>query len=327
MIKAGMVGAGYIAESHARGYAALPQARLVLVVDRNLEKARNLADQYQAQAAGDVEALFSSDVEVVSICTPTPSHAQLAIALMRAGKHVLCEKPLARTLEEAQSMIDCAEQTGVKLMVGHVSRYEADHLKARDLLESGAIGELRMGYHGIIGPYPGWSTGNWLGDTSYSGGPVVDLAVHSVDYLMWLFKKPVLRVYALGSRKITGHDHYVLLNLQFEGGGLGLVEASWAHPASAPLSCRVELCADKGRIVWDYSQTSSTGTCFEGKTPQEYVMEGENSFAAEIGDFLHCIEYDLPVPIPASAGREALRVCLAALKSLESGCCVELPRS
>jgi myo-inositol 2-dehydrogenase / D-chiro-inositol 1-dehydrogenase len=324
MLQAGIIGAGYIGEYHARGYACLPDVRLAVVVDPDLSKARKLAELYQAEVFADLESLIASNVDLVSICTPTPSHMQIANALMRAGKHVLCEKPIARTLEQAQSMIDTAQQSGVKFMVAHVSRYEVDHRKAREILERGEIGDLRMAFHAITSTYPGWSVQDWLGDEKKSGGPIVDLAIHSVDYMLWLFKSPVRRVYAIGSQKETARNHYVLASLQFANGGLGLVETSWAHPPSAPLSCRVELCGTNGRMAWDYDQIDGMQTFIEGQGRRSYVLEGENSFAAEIASFVECIQNDLPSPIPGNEAREALRICLAALDSLESGRCVEL---
>jgi predicted dehydrogenase len=324
MLQAGIIGAGYIGEYHARGYAVQPDVRLAVVIDPNLARAQKLAKLYQAEALPDLEALIASDVDLVSICTPTPTHMHLAISLMQAGKHVLCEKPIARTLEQAQSMIDTANQSGVKFMVAHVSRYEVDHHKAREILERGEIGDLRMAFHSITSTYPGWSVQDWLGDEEKSGGPIVDLAIHSVDYMLWLFKSPVKRVYAIGSKKMIARNHYVLANLQFANGGLGLVETSWAHPPSAPLNCRVELCGTSGRIAWDYDQIDGMQTFIEGQGRRSYVLEGENSFAAEIASFVQCIENDLPSPVAGNEAKDALQVCLAALESLESGCCVEL---
>lgn len=323
-MKAGIIGAGYIGEFHAQAYASQPNLELAMIVDQNPSKAQNLARQFQAQAASDLQALLDSDLDLVSVCTPTPSHMGTAEALMRAGKHVLCEKPIARTLEQAQSMIDTAAKTGVKFMVAHVSRYEVDHHKAKEILERGDLGQLRMAFHSITGPYPGWSMQNWLGDAVQSGGPIVDLAIHGVDYLLWMFKSPVVRVFARGSQKVSGNNHYALACLQFANGGLGLIETSWAHPASAPLACKVELCGTQGRIAWDYDQIDGMQTYIEGQGRHAYVLEGENSYAAEIADFIHCIEADLPSPIPGGEARDALRVCLAALESIESGRCIEI---
>lgn len=326
MLKAGIIGAGYIGESHAYGYASLPNVELAVVVDKNLSNAQILAERYSARVETKLDALIASNVDLVSICTPTPSHAEIANRLMHAGKHVLCEKPVARSLEQAQSMIDTASDTGVKFMVAHVSRYEVDHRKAKEILERGDIGQLRMGFHSITSTYPGWSTQNWLGDESKSGGPIVDLAIHSVDYLMWLFQSPVERVYALGSQKTTGNNHYALVQIHFANGGIGLVETSWAHPPSSPIACRIELNGSGGRIAWDYNQIEGMQSLVEGQKPQSHVLEGENSFAAEIADFIRCIENDLPVPVPGSEARAALQVCLAAQESLHTGHCIEIGR-
>jgi predicted dehydrogenase len=327
MHKAAIVGAGYIGEFHARGYAGLSNVKLALVVSRSLASAQKLARQYQAEAAADIESLVNSDVDVVSLCTPTPSHMQLANTLMRAGKHVLCEKPMARTLEQAQSMIETADRSNVKFMAAHVSRYEADHLKAKQILDRGEIGELRMAFHSITSPYPNWGAQDWFGDETKSGGPVVDLAIHSVDYMLWLFRSPVERVYAVGSRQASGRNRYALLTLYFANGGLGLVETSWAHPPSVPLSCKVELSGTLGRIGWDYDQINSMQTIIEGQGRRSYVLEGENSFAAEIADFIRCIDNNLSSPVPGSEAKEALEVCLAASESLASGRCIEMNRS
>jgi predicted dehydrogenase len=327
MYKAGIIGAGFIGEFHARGYAALPNVELSLVVDRDLSSAQKLAGQYGGEAAADLEQMIASDVDLVSICTPTPSHMEIANALMGAGKHVLCEKPVARTLEQARSMIETAERSGVKLMVAHVSRYEVDHRKAWEILRRGEIGELRMAFHSITSTYPGWSTQDWLGDEIKSGGPILDLAIHSVDYMLWLFGSPVERVYALGAKQGRGPNHYALATLYFANGGLGLVETSWAHPPSAPLNCRVELAGSAGRVAWDYDRIDGMQTVIEGQGRRSYVLEGEDSFAAQIADFIHCIEHDLPSPVPGREGQEALRVCLAALQSLETGRCVEVQRA
>ena len=254
MLKAGIIGAGFIGEAHARGYAALDNVQLAYIFDQNTENSRRLCDQFGAQKADNLEMLIDKHPDLVSVCTPTPSHEIITIPLLNAGIHVLCEKPIARDLEQAQAMIETSARSGSKLMVAHVSRYEADHLKAKQILERGDLGKLRMVFHAITSPYPGWSAQDWLGNMDKSGGPVVDLAIHSVDYMLWLFQSPVERVYALGTPQLTHKNHYVLINLYFENGGLGLVEASWAHPPGAPLNCRVELSGTHGRVAWDYER-------------------------------------------------------------------------
>jgi predicted dehydrogenase len=268
---------------------------------------------------------LEAGVDVISVCTPTPTHAELAIAAMRAGKHVLCEKPIARTPAQAEQMIAVARSTGVKFMVGHVSRYEVDHRKSKQVLERGDLGRLRMGFQSITGPFPEWSSHGWFADVTQSGGPVVDLAIHSFDYLLWVFGSPVVRVSAVGVEgKINLHS-YVLTTLRFEDGGMGLVETSWSHPRAQSLSVRTELAGTRGRLHWDYDGIAPMQVISEALGKRNLVLVGEDSFATEIADFVRCVVDDTPPPISGDAALEALRVSVAALEALETGRVITLP--
>src|SRR5215213_7957011 len=112
MIRAGICGAGFIAAAHARAYAALSHVQLTAVADPRPGKADQLAQRYGASAVASLEELLDAGVDMISICTPTPTHAELATAAIRAGKHVLCEKPIARTVAEAEAMLAAASETG-----------------------------------------------------------------------------------------------------------------------------------------------------------------------------------------------------------------------
>lgn len=327
MLRAGIIGAGFIAEAHARAYAALPAGRvsLTVVADPRLDQAERLAARHGARAVADVESLLGAGVDVVSVCTPTPTHADIAIAAMRAGKHVLCEKPIARSLDQAGAMLGAARESGVKFMVGHVSRYEADHRKSKEVVESGDLGALRMGFQSITGAFPEWSTRGWFADVSQSGGPVLDLAIHSFDYLLWMFGRPARRVYAVGVRRKIDVHSYALVTIRFQDGGLGLVEVSWAHPRAQGLLVRTELAGTRGRLHWDYDGIASMQVIRDDPpVKRSMVMVGEDSFAAQIADFVRCVEDNTPPPIPGEEALEALRVALAAVESLETGRAVEL---
>jgi len=312
VIRAGIVGAGYIAEAHARSYAAHPDVRLTAVVSGHAERAESLAQRYGAQAFTDLNTLLES-VDVVSICTPTPTHAEIAIEAMRAGKHVLCEKPIARTSAQAEEMIRVARETGVKLMIAHVVRYEADHRKAKEVLDRGDLGQLRMASQSLCGPAPDWSSGGWMMDAAQSGGPMLDLAIHSFDYLLWLFGDRATRVYAMGD------DKYAQVSVRFENGGMGLVEVSWAHPRSHGLIARTELVGAQGRLSWDYDGISSMQVITDKAGKGNLLMVGEDSFVTQTAEFIRCLDDDLPPPISGDDGLAALRMALAALESLETG--------
>ncbi len=324
MIRVGIFGAGFIAEAHAAAYASLPNVQLSVIADPRLKKAQSLAGRYSARAVSQLEELLTSDVDVVSVCTPTSTHAGISTAAMRAGKHVLCEKPMARSLAEAETMIATARQTGVKFMVGHVTRYEVDHQRAKEILDRGDLGTLRMAFQSITGPFPEWSSGGWFADAAQSGGPVVDLAIHSFDALLWFFGRRVTRVAAVGAKRKINLNSYAQVTLNFEGGGLGLVEVSWAHPRAQGLSVRTELMGTQGRLHWTYDDITSMSVIREDTPRRNFVMPGENSFGSEIAAFVSCVECDTPPPIAGEHGREALRVALAAYEALETGRAVVL---
>ena len=312
MIRAGILGAGYIAAEHARGYTAHPEVRLTAIASRRMERAQALAARYGAQAFPDHQAVLAA-VDVVSVCTPTPTHADFAIAALRAGKHVLCEKPIARTIAQAEAMLRVADDTPAKLMIAHVSRYEVDHRKAKEVLDRGDLGQLCMASQSLCGPAPEWSADNWMIDPAQSGGPILDLAIHSFDYLLWLFGERVTRVYA------SGDERYAQVSLRFENGGLGLVETSWVHPRAHGLSARTELVGTQGRLSWDYDGIASMQMVTDRPSRTQLLMVGEDSFITQAAEFIRCIEDPDPVPISGAAGLAALRVALAALESLRTG--------
>lgn len=319
MVQVGIFGAGFIAQAHAAAYAACPGVELAVIADPRFDRAQQLAQRYNATAVEHLDHLLASNVNAVSVCTPTPTHAEIAIAAMRAGKHVLCEKPMARSLAEAEAMIAAADSTGMTLMVGHVTRYESDHQQAKAIVDRGDIGAVRMMSQSLTGPFPEWSSGGWFANVEQSGGPVIDLAIHCFDTLLWFFGATPTRVTAMGAKRKIDLNTYVLVTLNFADGGLGLVETSWAHPRGQGLTLRTEIMGRHGRMAWTYDDITSM-YIIRGDAPrQNTVMPNANPFGAEIAAFVQAIEQNTAPPIPGKQGLEALRVALAAHESLETG--------
>lgn len=325
MIRVGIIGAGYAGALHANGYAALParMAAVTVVADRHLDRAANLASRHGAVAVASLDEMLEAGVDAISICTSPASHAELANRAMRAGRHVLCEKPLARTLAQAESMLEVSNQAGAKLMAAHVTRFEPEHSRAREVVARGDIGRLRMASHSITSGFPDWNP-HWYADEVQSGGPLLDMAIHSFDYLLWLFNSPAVRVYATGAQGPRGLFTYASAAIRVADGGMGLVETSWAHPSSQPLQLSAELVGTAGRLAWDYAGISSMTLVEPESGRQDFVMLGENSFAAQIASFVGCIDGDTAPPVPAEAGLAALRVSLAAAESAATGRAVDL---
>lgn len=325
-MKVALVGAGYIAQAHAAAYAAHPDAEIAYVVDPVVAKGSQLAERYRARLLPDLDALLASDVEALSVCTPSPTHADIVLAALGADKHVLCEKPVARTLADGQRIVEAGRRGPGVLMIGHVSRFEPDHRAAREAVLAGRIGTLRMMSQSITGELPGWSEQGWLADPDQSGGPLVDLAIHSFDYLTWVAGAVPERVHAVGAARADGLVDYALATVRYDTGALAVVETSWAHPAGHGLALATELSGDAGQIAWDYEGVAVGSLKRVGAAPQAISQLGNRGFEAEVAAFLAAVRTGGPSPVPAHEALVALQVALAAVESLGTRRTVHLPR-
>src|SRR4051812_42078021 len=181
-----------IAGVHAHAYRESPDVRLVAVADPVPGKADRIAEQYDAKVVPDLAALLELGVDVIDICTPPTTHSDATVAALDAGCHVLCEKPITRTLDDARRVLAAAEAATGLLSIGQVARYGPDHRLAYDLATSGEIGQVRMISHSTTTSLPGWSEAGWLADLETSGGPLLDQAVHSFDYARWVVGSPAV---------------------------------------------------------------------------------------------------------------------------------------
>lgn len=201
MIKIGIIGCGKITEvRHAPEYAENPNCQLTAFFDTVPEKAQAMARQYGGKVYDSVEALLASDVDAVSVCTANRFHGQISVQALRAGKHVLCEKPMATTPEDCEAMVAAARETGKYLMIGLNQRLARAHVKAKELLDSGEMGELLAFETHFIHPGPeGWtgSANSWFFDKRTAQfGAMADLGVHKTDLLYYLIGRKIVKTSA-----------------------------------------------------------------------------------------------------------------------------------
>jgi myo-inositol 2-dehydrogenase/D-chiro-inositol 1-dehydrogenase len=320
----GIVGAGWIAAVHGNAYRTSPGVRITAVTDPVPAKAERLAEQTGARAVRDLDELIASGVHIVDVCTPPQSHADVAVQALEAGLHVFCEKPLARTLDDARRIVQAAAAAPGILTVGHVSRYEPDHASAKALLDQGQIGRLRMVTHSTTTSLPGWSEAGWLADSAKSGGPLLDQAVHSFDYFGWLTGSRAVRINAIAADSGAGPSTYCLATVRYADDTIAQAEVSWAHPPARGFKLAVELVGTDGRLTWNYDQLMG-GVLFprEGE-PEWYDVLADRGFTAEMRDFTDAIRAGAPSPVPAEEALESLRVALAAVESVHTGQTVDL---
>ncbi|HVK02620.1 MAG TPA: Gfo/Idh/MocA family oxidoreductase [Armatimonadaceae bacterium] len=332
-IQVGIIGAGHMGTRHAACWNRLPGAALVAVADVVREKAERLAGG-NAAVYDSAEALLTDpNVQAVSICVPTHLHRTVAEAAAKAGKHILCEKPMALTSEDCAAMTEAARAAGVVLTVGHVVRFFPEYANAKRLVESGAVGKPAAVRTRRGGGFPRPES-DWYGDVSRSGGVILDLMVHDLDWLQWCFG-PIKRVYAQGltERLADGsldHMDYALLTLRHESGVISHVEGTWSDPAG--FATTFEIAGDGGLLSHDSRQARSLQVSLRGvETKQESVVtpssplaEGDEPYFREIAAFAKSVTEGAPPAVTPEEASSAVAVAVAARESLRTGDAVEI---
>lgn len=244
MIQVGVIGCGRIAQTrHLPEYAANPEVKIAAVYDLCKERAGEMGKMYGAAVYDSYEELLNDPgIDAVSVCVANACHCEVSVKAMRAGKHVLCEKPMAVSLEQCEKMVQVSRETGKYLMIGHNQRFTRAHREAKRLLEQGAIGELltfRTSF-GHAGP-ESWTIDrkqNWFFDkTQAQFGAMADLGVHKTDLLRYLTGREIAAVKAymgtLHKRNADGSkigvDDNAFCIYEMEDGTAGILSASWTY--------------------------------------------------------------------------------------------------
>jgi UDP-N-acetylglucosamine 3-dehydrogenase len=328
VVKIGLIGAGFIARAHAAAYHGMNEAHVVAVTSLVRQEAEALAQGLGARVHDTAEQLLADpEVEAVDICAPTSAHHALVMAAARAGKHVFCEKPIARTLEQANEMIAACRQAGVTFMVGHVMRWEPTAEKARQVVESGALGPVRLVRMTLGGSFPTWGWNNWFADRTQSGGPFLDLVIHNFDWLNWVFG-PVQRVFAKNvNQESLDQGDYGVVILRFKSGLIAHIEAIWNAPGGFPFEDRYEIAGTQGLYEYGDHRPPIDLWVRDENGRGRRQTEGPHStdaFAEEIRHFVACCQTGQTPRVTPEEAREAIRIALAANQSAETGEPVEL---
>ena len=251
-LRFGIIGLGNIAPVHAAAIAGTPDAELVAVATRDPERGRAFAAQHNVTWHADyAELLQRSDVDVVTICTPHDLHLPMTIAAAQAGKHVLCEKPMARTPAECDTMIEACEQAGVTLGVIFQSRFEALSRRLKQLIDDDALGRLLWVSANTIwyrtDAY--YRSGPWRGTWAHEGGGVlINQAAHALDLLLWMSGMPdriTARTRTL-NHAIEVEDGALAI-LEYADNRLGLIQATTVAYPGYPE--RLEIVGTNGRSI------------------------------------------------------------------------------
>jgi predicted dehydrogenase len=337
-VKWGVIGSGGIARRRTipEGLAVAPNAALVAVYGVSQTTNREVAQEFGALAARSIEELLTSDLDCVYIATPVHLHHQQALACLRAGKHVLCEKPLGLSVEEAEDMVHCAKSTGLQLGTAFMMRFHSQHQSALKLIAEGKLGKPVYGRAQLSCWYPPLE-GAWRQRQAQGGGgSLMDMGGHCID-LLEMFFGPVERVSCFVNRSVHEYEaeDSAVVMLSFQTGALATVDTFFCIPDSSSQNV-LELFGSRGSILARGTIGQSAGgtmTAFlEGDAgayqPQQSRVENGglelapspvNMYQAEIAEFSRGILGGRPSLLTGEAGLHSQKVLAACYESAKTG--------
>ncbi|MFA7693325.1 MAG: Gfo/Idh/MocA family oxidoreductase [Candidatus Hydrogenedentes bacterium] len=327
MVKIGIMSFAHLhADSYAACVQAIPEASLAAIWDDNARRGRAKAKELETPFIGNLDKFLASDLDAVIVTSENTKHRGLVEAAAAAGKWVLCEKPLAPTLEDARAMVSACRKAGVGLGTAFPCRYALPIVEAKAKLDSGEFGEV----YAVSCTNHGKAPGGWFADDELSGGgATMDHTVHVVDLLRWMLDREFTRVYCeLGNQlhqKTLKTDDLGSLHLEMKGGVQVGHLASWSRPDCYPTwgDVTLEFICEGGVINVD--AFNQKVTLYDGKAGRvNWVPWGDDANLALIRDFVEAVREKREPTIDGVDGLHATAVTLAAYESFRSGAAVKL---
>lgn len=294
-----VIGLGFMGSTHLKAYKNIPAARLVAVASLDETQLTGDLSGVQGNIGGPgermdfsairkyrdpMEAARDPEVDAVDICLPTALHAPVALEALRAGKHVLVEKPMALDGATADCLVADAEKAGRVLMVAQVLRFFPAYRLSAEMVKSGCLGTVRSGTFRRRCAAPAW--GGWMGDASQSGGGVFDLLIHDIDFCLQMFGKPEA-VTAAGYEDLPHGIDWILAQLQYSSVGTVVVSGGWHHPKAFPFSSDFTMISDGGTLEFSTDGKPLTLYGRDGEA-KPVAMPEVDGYQAEIEYFFEC---------------------------------------
>ena len=319
-MKAAIIGNGYISKNHREGFAELKQEgsdiELVALCDIRPEMLEKNSGE-RLYTDPDEMLAAEKDLDFAIICLPTFLHAEYAIKCMRAGLHVLCEKPMALTVAEAEAMLACAKETGKKLMVAHCCRFDNERLAVKEFVDAGSFGKPVSAVFTATGGQPRWGYENWFADEKRSGACMLDLQAHNLDLINWFFGVPdsTCTMAKQCCPDFTGYGT-VYSNLAYDNGLMVFSYCDWGVPVNKNQARILRINFEKGYIYLDRAVSPQvTAVGYDGSVTEiktSHPFPSNHQFRCEIEYFANCIKNDIhPDFCPPEASEMAIAVMRA----------------
>ena len=301
-----VIGTGFWGRNQARVFSQLAQTKLMCVCDVNPSAASAVGSQFNVEYTSDVDDVLSrSDIDAVTVCTPTTTHRDVATRVLMAGKHLLVEKPMTNTVTEAKELLSLAREKKLRIMPGHIERFNPAVTHLKSLIDEGSLGKVILLLARRVGRWP-----ERIGDV----GVVRDTAIHDIDLARYIFGDEVSAVYAqIGTMRHTKED-YAEIMLQFAAGGTAFIDANWLTPRKTRtlVVTGSEATAQLDYITQQVSIENSARTLIQN-------IERKEPLTAELAHFAESILSSRPFSVNAIDGLRAVEICEAVLKSGKAG--------
>lgn len=316
MLNIGLVGTGYINRVHAAAAKNINGISINSVFGRNKKKAESFAAEFNISNSYDDYELMLENCDAVIIGVPTAHHKKYSIKAFEASKHVLCEKPIALTVEDSNEMMKKAEEKNVIFMIAQVLRFWPEYTAAKNIIEKNNFGKIKSVSTYRLSTVPEWSSDNWLLNPSESGGVPVDLQIHDIDFIQWLLGKPK-SVYAAGT-----FNKNLIINskavFQFENAA-AVSEAGYIIPKNGKFHAGFKIITESAVIEYNNLNEPSLIIIEGGKASEKIHIQKNNPYENQINYFAQCVKNKKnPERIKVSEAVNALSISLQIKTLIES---------
>jgi predicted dehydrogenase len=337
-INVAVVGLGFMGLAHLRAYREIPHVRIAAVCGRsrlpvhgvlagvagNIKKTEDIDLGAAIKVYRELDALLvDPEIDVVDICTPTPMHAGQVITALNAGKHVICEKPLARSSVAAREILQVAEGARGRLMPAMCMRFWPGWKGLKQIVAEKKYGEVLAARFRRVSEMPAWSKGGTYAGNSDLGGALFDLHIHDTDFVNYLFGRPI-SVFSSGVIQSGGIINHVVTHYQYEHGPAVHAEGSWLLAGGFDMA--YTLSCERATLDYELARGAEAMIITEGgKPPQVMDVSGPDGYQGELEYFMRCLAEERPSEaVTAQDSLVALEICEAEEKSLRTGLIVKL---
>lgn len=310
MLKVGVIGAGAMGKNHIRIYSEMPDVELAGISDIDKDLVESLAQQYDTKAYTDYKEMLASGLDAVSIVVPTKMHRQVATDAVESGAHVLVEKPIADTVENANAIIDKAKKNDRLVMVGHIERFNPAVIKLKEIINSGLLGKIVSISTTRVGPY---------NPRIRDVGVILDIGVHDIDVISYLYGRDVNQVYAVAGADIHSFEDHATIHMRYDHEFSGLVEVNWLTPHKVRKLTAVGV---EGVAYLDY--IDQTVELHDSGWVRKAKVENKEPLRNELEYFIDCINKGKQPSPSGTDGKHALKVSLAAISSYKEAKMIEI---